>query len=101
MQKLECKRCYKHCWALPFMVYMDAKGNLWPCIVFMGKDELKYGNIYESSFADIWEGGHRKEIVDHFMNMDLEKNCRELCRLDEMNRYLDQLKHPGEHVNFI
>lgn len=101
MQKLECKRCYKHCWALPFMVYMDAKGNLWPCIVFMGKDELKYGNIYESSFVDIWEGGHRKEIVDHFMNMDLEKNCRELCRLDEMNRYLDQLKHPGEHVNFI
>ena len=41
MQKLECKRCYKHCWALPFMVYVDAKGNLWPCIVFMGRDELK------------------------------------------------------------
>ena len=36
----------KHCWALPFMVYIDAKGNLWPCIVFMGKDELKYGNLY-------------------------------------------------------
>ena len=101
MQKLECKRCYKHCWALPFMVYMDAKGNLWPCIVFMGKDELKYGNIYENSFVEIWEGNHRKEIIDYFMNMDLEKNCRELCRLDEMNRYLNELKYPGEHVNFI
>lgn len=101
MQKLECKRCYEHCWALPFMVYMDAKGNLWPCIVFMGKDELKYGNINESSFVEIWEGSHRKEIVDYFMHMDLEKNCRELCRLDEMNRYLNELKHPGEHVNFI
>lgn len=101
MKKLECKRCYEHCWALPFMVYMDAKGNLWPCIVFMGKDELKYGNINETSFIEIWEGEHRKEILNYFMNMDLEKNCRELCRLDEMNRYLNQLKHPGEHVNFI
>lgn len=101
MQKLECKRGYKHCWALPFMVYIDAKGNLWPCIVFMGKDELKYGNLNEESFTDIWEGGHRKEIVNHFMNMDLEKNCRELCRLDEMNRYLDELRNPGGHVNFI
>lgn len=101
MQKLDCKRDYGHCWALPFMVYMDAKGNLWPCIVFMGKEELKYGNIYENSFVEIWEGARHKEISEYFMNMDLEKNCRELCRLDEMNRYLEQLKNPGEHVNFI
>ena len=101
MQKLECERGYKHCWALPYMVYLDAKGNLWPCIVFMGKDELKYGNLNEESFVDIWEGNHRKEIIEYFMNMDLEKNCRELCRLDEMNRYLNELKYPGEHVNFI
>ena len=101
MRKLECQRSYKHCWALPFMVYIDAKGNLWPCIVFMGKDELKYGNLYEESFCQIWEGNHRKEIVDYFMNMNLEENCREICRLDEMNKYLDALKNPGEHVNFI
>ena len=101
MKKLRCQRTYQHCWALPFMVYIDAKGNLWPCIVFMGKDELRYGNLYDNSFVDIWEGQHRKEITDYFMQMDLEKNCREACRLDEMNRYLEELKNPGEHVNFI
>ena len=101
MKKLECKRGYQHCWALPFMVYVDAKGNLWPCIVFMGKDELKYGNLNEETFCQIWEGSHRREIIKYFMEMDLEKNCRELCRLDEMNRYLDALKNPGGHVNFI
>ena len=101
MEKLDCKRCYEHCWALPFMVYVDARGNLWPCIVFMGRDELKYGNINENSFVDIWEGNHRKKVVDYFMNMDLGQNCRELCRLDEMNRYLDRLKNPSGHVNFI
>lgn len=101
MEKLKCERCYNHCWALPFMVYMDAKGNVWPCIVFMGKDKLKYGNINDESFAEIWEGQHREEINEYFMKMDLATNCRELCRLDEMNRYLEQLKNPGEHVNFI
>lgn len=101
MRKLECKRGYEHCWALPFMVYVDAKGNLWPCIAFMGKEKLKYGNLNEESFVKIWEGEHRKEIVDYFMNMDLERDCRELCRLDEMNRYLEELRNPGEHVNFI
>lgn len=55
MKKLECKRGYQHCWALPFMVYVDAKGNLWPCIVFMGKDELKYGNLNEETFCQIWK----------------------------------------------
>ncbi len=101
MKKLDCKRSYKHCWALPFMVYIDAKGNLWPCIVFMGNESLKYGNLNEESFVEIWEGEYRKKITEHFMNMDLEANCRELCRLDEMNQYLDELKHPGTHVNFI
>ena len=42
-----------------------------------------------------------REVEDLFMRLDLEKNCREICRLDEMNRYLEELKNPGEHVNFI
>lgn len=101
MKKLSQKRSYKQCLALPFMSYIDAKGNLWPCIVFMGMDEYSYGNLYKNSFAEIWESAHRKKLVEQFLNMDLEKNCRELCRLDEMNKYLNELKHPGEHVNFI
>lgn len=101
MEKLSCKRAYKKCLALPFMVYIDSKGNLWPCIVFLGKEELSYGNINKESFVEIWEGEHRKKINKIFADMDLEKNCRELCRLDEMNKYLDELIHPGDHVNFI
>lgn len=101
MKKIQCNRNYDKCYALPFMVYMDAKGNIWPCIVFMGKDELKYGNINEQSFVEIWEGENRKKIIKYFDEMDINKNCRELCRLDEMNRYLHELVNPGDHVNFI
>lgn len=101
MKKLVCERGYRQCLALPFMVYIDAKGNVWPCIVFMGKEEMCYGNLYEESFEEIWEGARRKRLVEFFSKMDLEANCRELCRLDEMNKYLSELKNPGEHVNFI
>ena len=101
MKKLECKRSYKHCWALPFMVYIDAKGNLWPCIVFMGKENFSYGNLNEESFVQIWEGKNREKLTEFFMQMDLESSCREICRLDEMNKYLNELKYPGSHVNFI
>lgn len=101
MEKLVCKRDYTQCLALPFMTYIDAKGNIWPCIVFMGKDDMKYGNLYEENFQEIWEGENRKKLMEFFSKMDLEKNCRELCRLDEMNKYLTELKNPGEHVNFI
>ncbi len=101
IEKLSYRRNYTQCLALPFMVYIDAKGNLWPCIVFMGKEDLKYGNLYEESFEQIWEGKRRKELEKYFESMDLEQNCRELCRLDEMNQYLTELKNPGAHVNFI
>lgn len=101
MEKLCQKRDYKQCLALPFMVYIDAKGNIWPCVVFMGKQELSYGNLYNNSFIEIWNGEKRKEIIEYFNQMDLEKNCRQLCRLDEMNKYLNELKHPQDHVNFI
>ena len=49
----------------------------------------------------IWEGKNREKLTEFFMQMDLESSCREICRLDEMNKYLNELKYPGSHVNFI
>ncbi|MFP3153772.1 radical SAM protein [Lachnospiraceae bacterium ZAX-1] len=101
MKKLNYKRSYKQCLALPFMGYIDAMGNVWPCITFFGKEGYSYGNLKEESFACIWEGARRKKLMEQLLRMNLEENCRELCRLDEMNMYLDELKNPGTHVNFI
>lgn len=101
MKQLYYKRCYKQCLALPFMVHIDTKGNLWPCVAYVNRKGFSYGNIYENSFIEIWEGEQRKKVNEIFSKLDLEKNCREICRLDEMNKYLDELVHPSEHVNFI
>lgn len=101
MKKVHTKKEYENCYGLPFMTHIDAKGNVWPCINFIGKSEYCYGNIYEESFQNIWEGEMRRQIIKRFKEMDINLVCREACRLDEINKYLYELKHPGEHVNFI
>ncbi len=101
MENITSERNYSKCWALPFMAYLNARGDVYSCIRILGRDELKYGNLYEESFCDIWEGAHRKKAAEYLMGMDLDENCGKTCRMDEMNRYLQELKSPGRHVNFI
>lgn len=101
MKKMKHDKLYDNCYGLPFMTHIDARGNVWPCINFIGKEEFLYGNLYEQSFEEIWLGEQRKKVTALFEKMDINHICREACRLDEINQYLYQLKYPGEHVNFI
>ncbi|MDE7131978.1 MAG: radical SAM protein [Lachnospiraceae bacterium] len=101
MRKMHHEKCYKQCYGLPFMTHIDAKGNVWPCVAHIGSNEFCYGNINEQPFEQIWEGEQRQKVVEKLNAMDINKICREACRLDEINKYLHELKHPGEHVNFI
>ena len=61
-----------------------------------------YGNINEQSFQEIWEGKKREENF-HYVRTELDiKQCRVNCRMDEVNRYLFNLREGlVEHVNFI
>ncbi len=102
MQKVsEGTRPYDRCLGLPFWSYMDARGNIWGCSVFLGDERFLYGNVYEQGFQEIWEGPRRKASLD-FVARELDAStCRAGCRMDEVNRYLWELAHPHPHVNFI
>lgn len=92
---------YEHCYALPFWAYIDAGGNVWGCSAYLGEKEFLCGNIYQNTFKEIWESSRRKKVEEMAeKNLNI-KNCRVNCRMDEINRYLWDLKHPLEHVNFI
>lgn len=101
MENIAHEKPYDRCHALPFMTHIDAKGEVFPCIAFVGDESLRYGNLYEKSFVEIWESQRTAEIMSTFCGDFLRNQCRKACRLDEMNKYLHELKHPGEHVNFI
>ena len=103
MNKLKAEKLpYTKCYSTPnFWGYIMADGGVYTCQTFAGDDRFLIGNINKQSFQSIWEGDKRKKQFDFMMN-DLDiSECRKNCRMDEVNRYLWDLKHPSKHVNFI
>ena len=97
----EGKRNYKQCLALPFWSYIDAGGNVCGCFNYLGDERFDYGNINDATFEEIWTGDKRKMSLQ-WANAELDTaQCRVNCRMDKINEYLWELKHPMEHVNFI
>lgn len=94
-------RSYQRCLALPFWSYIDGFGNVWGCSVYIGDERFCYGNIYKNSFKEIWEDRTRQKSLQWVEdNLDASQ-CRVNCRMDEINKYLWELKNPANHVNFI
>ena len=99
----EGKRNYRHCYALPFWSYIDASGTVWGCSNYLGHRDktFLYGNIYRNTFKEIWQGSKREKSL-RIAETELDTRlCRINCRMDEINRYLWELKHHSEHINFI
>ncbi|MGN0141581.1 MAG: radical SAM/SPASM domain-containing protein [Roseburia sp.] len=100
MSKPKTGKNYTECYALPFHTNIDANGDVWPCCVLIGAKDMSFGNIYENTFEEIWNGEQRVRVIKRLKDMKLSE-CTPECKLDDMNRYLHELKHPNAHVNFI
>lgn len=101
MQRLNQPKGYKKNYGLSFFSYLDVSGDLYPCIEFSGDKRYVYGNVFESSFKDVWHSSRRQEVVDK-IDRDNELDLpHRLTRMEEMNHYLWKLKNPPQHVNFI
>lgn len=102
MQKWDdASRNYEHCLALPFWSYIDSGGEVWACSIYLTKEKFRLGNINKSTFQQICQGSKRIKLM-RWAGEKLDTNkCRINCRMDEINRFLWDLKNPPEHVNFI
>jgi radical SAM protein with 4Fe4S-binding SPASM domain len=94
---------YNKCNATPFFwAYVMADGEVYGCSAYLLDKKFMYGNLQEESFQSIWEGTKREENFHHIRHELDIKQCRVNCRMDEVNRYLFNLKEGLiEHVNFI
>jgi len=101
IRKLKEPRPYKKCLGISFAAHLTAGGDLYPCNLFLGSKEFILGNIYEKTMEEIWRGERRSSIMRLMDDKWDVKKCRLACRLDEINRYLWELKNPSSHINFI
>lgn len=86
-------REYRECLGHEFATWIDSKGDVYLCSSYLGNKNFVYGNIYKSTFKEIWDN---KTIPNININ-----ECRKGCRIDKVNQYLWDLKHPPQHCNFI
>lgn len=101
MSKVGKEKPYRQSYGLAFFTYLDEKGDLYPCIEYSGNPEFIFGNIYEQTFTEIWEGERRQEVMKLVNNEENLIHAKRLTRVEEINEYLWNLKHPPAHANFI
>jgi radical SAM protein with 4Fe4S-binding SPASM domain len=92
-------RYYKKCLATPLSPYLDEDGKVEMCGNLKGRG-FTVGNVYESSFQDIWNSERRKSCMS---KIDLHK-CPAGCKLDPLNKVLWDALNPEDeriHKNFV
>ena len=92
---------YDKCHATPnFWAYVMASGDVYSCSAYLLDDRFKLGNVNTEGFRDIWQGEKRHRNWDFVRDVLDIHECRLNCRMDKVNRYLDDFGKV-EHVNFI
>jgi len=92
---------YKTCSATPYVwAYCMANGEVYSCSAYLQNPDFCMGNINTQSFKDIWLGEKRRKHIIDMESLDISK-CRIGCRMNPVNKYLDDVKIGNEHQNFI
>jgi radical SAM protein with 4Fe4S-binding SPASM domain len=93
---------YHKCLATPnFWAYLSERGDVYGCSAYLLDDRFRYGNINDETFEQIWTGEKRQESW-RYVREELDiSECRQSCRMNEVNKYLTGVVEGLPHRNFI
>ena len=94
---------FRKCEGHFFVPVLNANGDVCACMYHPKDDRFVFGNIYDRSFEDIWKSQKRKEVIEFIRGLDYKKECQMCCKLTEINKFIDFIKHPeeGVDINFL
>jgi MoaA/NifB/PqqE/SkfB family radical SAM enzyme len=96
------RRSYRHCYGSSFISALNSAGDLATCLPYWDQEDFVFGNIYQNSFREIWDGAKRAKLLQQLQHCLDTGNCPPNCRANEVNDFLWGLKHPSvKHINFI
>jgi MoaA/NifB/PqqE/SkfB family radical SAM enzyme len=91
------KRPYKKCWGMFFNTVVTADFRVFACLHHRQNGKYLLGDLNKSSLYDIW---HSARMRDVFERIDFS-GCPYFCRNDEINRSLELVSRPVNHVKFL
>jgi MoaA/NifB/PqqE/SkfB family radical SAM enzyme len=99
--KINAPKTYQNCHGTHFISFVDALANVWECNIYAEDKRFYIGNASQDSIKNIWKSKQRKSVLNFIQNkMDLNE-CRDLCRMEACNVFLNRLKNPLDHDDFI
>ena len=86
-----------------FVPVLNANGDVCVCMYHPKDDRFVFGNLKNQYFKQIWQSEKRYEVIDFVRKLDYKKECQMCCKLTEINKFIDFIKHPekGTDINFL
>lgn len=92
---------YNVCNATPnFWAYIMATGDVYTCSAYLLNPAFCMGSINDAPFSSIWTGVKRRQHIVAMESLDISQ-CRVNCRMNQVNKYLDNIKQGHPHASFI
>jgi radical SAM protein with 4Fe4S-binding SPASM domain len=94
---------YEICYGTQFMIAINGMGDVAPCGHLLSplyKEKFHMGNIIKKSFREILHSDRYWEVQKKVQSLNVNKNCESNCKQYSINVFLNQLKHPPDHINF-
>lgn len=91
-------RPYNRCYSGYFATVIGADAGVYWCCHTRGMDDYKLGNLREHTLREILTD---REKIKQMETKIKDSVCPKLCRGDEMNRTINEINNPKEHINFL
>ena len=66
------------------------------CPYWRGKENMKIGDLLESSFEEVWNSSHRKQVMDE---LNPSRDCRFHCLRHETNNTCFEILNSKESIS--